>query len=278
MRRGSGAAVHRARWAAPAAPLDVLGRLLLQLRRQRSVAGGAGGVKGVHVEVGGENRRQLGQRAGQDVDDAARRVGGGQHLPQRHRRQRPFARRHHHARVPLTMTGATRPEPRATTRLEPAPPPRRPVRAWRSEVRAGGRVRRPVDLGDLVRPAGVPDPSVDGGGDSGVGRPGRQSLGRHHLGGELGPPPLKHLGHAVQHLTPVVGGGAAPPRHGAARRHHRVAAVLARRRRRVGQEAALGVGDDVGAAALRAREGAAHIELVGLAHVEALGHQCSTCR
>src|SRR5215210_7400274 len=51
-----------------------------------------------------------------------------------------------------------------------------------------------------------------------------------------------------------------------------VPGVLARRPRGVGEEVALGVGDLVRAAGLRAREGAADVELVGLADGEPVVH------
>ena len=57
--------------------LDVLGRELLELGRE---AVGAGDVDRVDVHVGGEPRRELGALAGEDVDDAAGDVGGGEHL------------------------------------------------------------------------------------------------------------------------------------------------------------------------------------------------------
>ena len=65
--------------------LDVLGRELLELGRE---AVGAGDVDRVDVHVGREPRGELGALAGEDVDDAARDVGGGEHLAELDRGER----------------------------------------------------------------------------------------------------------------------------------------------------------------------------------------------
>ena len=46
-------------------------------------------VERVDVVVGGQDRHELGLRPGQDVDDAARDVGRGEHLGEGDGRQRP---------------------------------------------------------------------------------------------------------------------------------------------------------------------------------------------
>ena len=56
------------------------------------LVGDAPGVERVDVGVAGEDRHELRLAPGQDVDDAARHVGGGEHLGQRHGRQRPASR------------------------------------------------------------------------------------------------------------------------------------------------------------------------------------------
>ena len=53
-------------------------------------------------------QHQLAPQAGDQVDHPARHIRGGQHLGQRHRRQRPRLRRQHHRALPETITGASR--------------------------------------------------------------------------------------------------------------------------------------------------------------------------
>ena len=84
-----------------------------------------------------------------------------------------------------------------------------------------------------------------------------------------------HLGDPVEDLAAVVRRPAGPAAEGLAGGDDGVAGVLARGQRGVGEEPALGVVDDVGVAGLGAREGAADVELVGLADVDA-GHRSLT--
>ena len=73
------------------------------------------------------------------------------------------------------------------------------------EVGAGDRVARPQDLGDLVGPSGVPDPSVDRGVHLRCRTPRRAALRPLDLVFELSPATLEHLRDPVDHLPPVVG-------------------------------------------------------------------------
>ena len=86
---------------------------------------------------------------------------------------------------------------------------------------------------------------------------------------ELLAAPLHQLGDAIEDLAAVHGRLARPAGQGAARRPDRVANVLARRAHGVGQRRSVGRADDVRAARLGARELAADVQLVRLAHGDA---------
>lgn len=75
------------------------------------------------------------------------------------------------------------------------------LRGGEVEEGAGDRVGAARDLGDLVRPARVPDPAVDRGVHQRGGLLRADALGGGHLGGELLAAALQHLGHPVQHLA-----------------------------------------------------------------------------
>ena len=104
-------------------------------------------------------------KPGQDVDDAARHVGRGEDLGQGDGRQRAASRdAMSTTALPVTSGGASRDdeaEQRRGLRGDDADDAGR-LGDREVEVRRGDRVRRAEDLGDLVRPAGVPDPAVDG--------------------------------------------------------------------------------------------------------------------
>ena len=125
----------------------------------------AGEVDGVHVEVGGQRRRQLPTwpvsrlttpPGRSEVASTSPRVTAGSgRLSDATTTQA----------LPLTMTGATtdtRPEQRRRLRRDHGDDAGR-LGDREVEVRAGHRVGGAVDLGELVGPAGVPDPAVDGG-------------------------------------------------------------------------------------------------------------------
>src|SRR5690606_20396686 len=131
----------------------------------------------------------------------------------------------------------------------------------------GVRVAR--DLGDLVGPPGVPDPPVDRGAHRGLGTGPGEPLAGPDVGDELRPPSLEQLRDPVQHLATVVRRRTGPPRLRGAGRADGVARVLAGGHRRVRQERAARRAYLVGAARLRAGERPAHVELVGLADVDA---------
>src|SRR5690606_19949738 len=85
---------------------------------------------------------------------------------------------------------------------------------------------------------------------------------------ELVASPLHQLGDAVQDLAAVVRRLRRPAGLGLARGTHRVADVLAGPAAGVGQQLPLRAVDLVRPAGLRAREGAADVELVRLAHAD----------
>ena len=198
------------------------------------------------------------------------RSAGGQHLGQRHGGQRPLLAGHHHGRV---AGGDHRGQDADQAEEAGAGRGQHGHHAGRLghaevEVGPGHRVRRPGHLGDLVRPARVPDPPVDRRGD----RAGRglaaRPLGAGDLGGELGGPALQHLGHPVQHLAAVVGGRRGPLGGRGPGRHHGVPGVLARGPGSVREQVPARRADRVGPAGLRPRERAADEQLVGLPHAE----------
>src|SRR5690606_1452657 len=106
----------------------------------------------------------------------------------------------------------------------------------------------------------------------------RDALGRTDLGDQLVATTLEHLGDAVKDLAAVVRRALRPATERLAGGGDGVAAVLARGLRGVGQEAALRVGDLVGAAGLRAGEGPTDEQLVRLADVESITHAATSGR
>ena len=119
----------------------------------------------------GEDRDELRLAPGQHVDDAARHVGRGEDLGQGHGRQRPASREAMSTTVlPATSGGASRltsPSSDEVSGRDDADDAGR-LGDREVEVRRGDRVGRAEDLGDLVGPAGVPDPAVDGAVDDGA--------------------------------------------------------------------------------------------------------------
>ena len=205
VRRRSGARRSSARGTRPRAraivprpcghALDVVRREALELG---AVAVRAGEVERVHVHVRGEHRRELvllpvrtftTPPGTSDVASTSASVTAASGRcsdatttaafpPDEGRRER--ARRARRARLSsgaMIADDADR------------------LRDREVEVRPGDGVRRAEHLRELVRPARVPDPAVDG---------------RRHLGlvadelGELGAAALEHLGDAVEHLAAVV--------------------------------------------------------------------------
>ena len=106
-----------------------------------------------------------GLQPGQHVDDAAGHVGRGEDLGQRDRRQRPrLGREERRPRCPATSGGASRQTSPSSDEVSGATTPDDAGRLGdrEVEVRRRDRVGRAEHLGDLVGPAGVPDPAVDG--------------------------------------------------------------------------------------------------------------------
>ena len=221
--------------------------------------------------VRGEDRHELRPPPGQDVDDAARDVGRGEHLGQRHGRQRPALAGDEDDRV----AGDERrreaaDEARAATTSPGATTPTTPVGSGIVKLKYGAAtgLDEPEHLGDLVGPAGVPDPAVDGAVDDGAGGGGPEPLGRLDLGDELVAAALHQLGDAVEDLAAVHRGLGGPAVERLARGADRVAEVLARRPAGVGERRPVGRRDEVRAARFGAREGPADVQLVGLADLD----------
>ena len=251
--------------------LEVLGGRLLERGRQVGVTGDAGEVDGVDVHVRGQPRADRRRGAGQDVDHATGHVGGGQHLGERHRRQRALVGRHDHhgvARDDRRGDDADQAEQAGVLRGEDGDDAGR-LGGREVEERARDRVRATDDLGDLVGPAGVPDQAVDRLVERLLCPGGVEPLGLAQRLHELGTAVLHDLGDPVEDLRAVVGGPAGPAAEGLAGGDDGVAGVLARGEGGVGHERPLRVVDDVGVARLRAGERATDVELVGLADVDA---------
>ena len=128
------------------------------------VVAGAGDVDRVDVHVRGEDRRQLGAVAGEQVDDAARQVRGRDRLcelerPRAAASPRRRRRRCCRSRSPGAMR-ETRPSSAGSLGREHRDDTGR-LGHGEVEVRAGDGVRAAEHLRQLVGPAGVPDDPVD---------------------------------------------------------------------------------------------------------------------
>ena len=214
----------------------------------------------------GEPRRDLGGAAGDEVDDAAGDVGGGQRLGQRDRRQRAQLAGQHDG-------GVAGDDHRRQHRDRPSSEERCGARTATTPVGSGAemskygpghRVEPTEDLGELVGPARHTRPS----GRWPARRSSRPALGDAlagaHLGDELGATPLHHLGDAVEHLTAVVCRGAGPARRTrCGRRRPRRGRPCASPWAALARNATAAVDDLVGAARLRAGE---------------LARRCRACR
>ena len=257
-------------------PLHRAGGLPLELHRAAGRC--AGQVDGVDVGVLGQPGAELLGVAGEQVDRAAGDVAGGQHLGERDGRQRALLRRDDDGGVAAGQhrgQHADQPEQRRLLRREDGDDAGR-LGHREVEVRAGDGVRATQHGGQLVGPARVPDPAVDGGVDGGPRLRLGQPLAGGHLLAELDVPALHDLGDAVEHLAAVVGGHARPLAEGAAGGDDGVPGVLAGGPGGVGEEVPLRVGDLVGAPRLRAGEGPVDVELVGLADGQPVAaHQAS---
>ena len=120
-------------------------------------------VDGVDVHVRGERWHELRPVAGEDVDDAARDVRGREHLGERDRGQRPRLRGEDDGDVAAREDGREprhEAEERAPLGRDDADDASR-LGDREVEVRGADGVRRAQHLGDLVRPARVPDPAID---------------------------------------------------------------------------------------------------------------------
>ena len=200
-RRSTRGARRRGRRASRSGPRrrssDGAGRRLMSSAASSSVSsrivvGDAPGVERVDVRVAGEDRDELRLVAGQDVDDAARHVGRGEDLGQGDRRQRPRLAREQHDRVARHERRgepADEPQQRRGLRRDDADDAGR-LGDREVEVRRRDRVGRAEHLGDLVGPAGVPDPAVDGAVDdlAGPARAGPRRPRPRPRTGRAGPP------------------------------------------------------------------------------------------
>src|SRR5919108_2036993 len=198
---------------------DTLHVLRGQLLELGAIAVDTRQVERVDVHVPGEHRHELRLVPSEDVDDTARHVGGREHLGERDGGQWPAFGGDHHRRVPAD-DGGREPEHEAFgTRLlgrDDAGDAHR-LGDREVEVGAGDGVRRAEDLGELVRPARVPDPRVDGG---------IHLLRAAGQLGELRASALHDLGYPVQHLSAVVRGHRRPFGKRLARGANSVAKIL----------------------------------------------------
>ena len=182
--------------------------------------------------------------------------------------------------LPLTSGGASRDTRPSSDEVSGATTPTTPVASGMVKLKYGrrDRVAAAQDLGDLVGPAGVPDPAVDGPVDE---RPGARRRRRprprrpRRRTGRAGPPSARPRG---------TGPGRGSWRSCAAQPGWalRAARTASRRSLRDARQAlASGVpsarADEVRAAALRARERPADVQLVGLADLDP-GAAASTSR
>src|SRR5919197_1192618 len=140
--------------------LDVRGGGALELG---DVAVRTGQVERVHVHVGREHRRELPLQTGEDVNDAAGDIGGGVRLGELDRSERPRLRGDGDDGVPADerrQEARDEPEQRRLLGAEDADDAGR-LGHGEVEVRPGDGVRGAEHLGELVRPARVPDDAVD---------------------------------------------------------------------------------------------------------------------
>ena len=131
------------------------------------------------------------------------------------------------------------------------------------EVRRGDRIHRTEYLLVLVRPTGKIDQAVDRHVDFLPSRALRYAL-EFQLGNELLPPPLQHLGDAIQDLSPQVSVRTGPSRLSLARCDGRIPKILAAAATDVRDHLALSVFQREIAPRLGARKLAVDIDLVGL--------------
>jgi hypothetical protein len=163
------------------------------------IAGAVASIGDVHA---GEDRRQLGAVAGEQVDDAARQVGR-RDLPRALELRAAAFRATTTVVLPLTITGRARDETFESRQLRRQDSDDGRLGHGEVEVGASDGFCRTEHLRQLVGPAGVPD------GRSSPARP-RGGPSRHAPGRGAR---LPHLGEAVEHLAAVA-------RSSARRRHH----------------------------------------------------------
>ena len=168
----------------------------------------------VEVAVRAQRGRELVAAAREQVDDAARHVGDGEHLAKVQAGQRPALRADRHDRVAGRQRGRDRPHQAEQLGLLGRDDADDSGRLGRREGQE--RRRDGVDAAEhrvqLVRPARVVHQHVHGGRHlvAGRGRLGPAQV--DGLLGELGAARLERLRRAVEHLPAVVGGLAGPAR------------------------------------------------------------------
>ena len=114
--------------------------------------------------------------------------------------------------LPVAITGATTLTSPSSEELCGASTPTTPVGSGTEKLKYGPAtgLADAGHLGELVRPAGVPDQTVDRVVDRRRGDSAGQALSRHERVNELAATALEHLGHPVEDLAALVGGGRRP--------------------------------------------------------------------
>ena len=133
-------------------------------------------------------------------------------------------------------------------------------------------------MGIFVCPAGVPDPTINGGIELVGGFLSGHTFALFDLSDELIAATFHHLGDSVEDLTSVVGRGGGPLGESASGRKHSVACVLAAGLGDIGDEFAVRIGDFVGASGFAARERTADEEFVRLANIDSAHDLSSASR
>ena len=171
-----------------------------------------------------EPRQQLAALAADDVDDARRKVAGGEHLGKCQRGQGPVLWRKGDDDVaPAERRRQAPDESRQGRRLgRHDPDDAGGLGDGEVEVGPGDRVDRAGDLRQLVGPARVPDQGLDRLLELSARL--RAAAQQIH---ELGAPAVEHLGRPIEDLAAIHGCAAGPARKCGTRSPHGVAKIFA---------------------------------------------------